>query len=56
MRRLLEECQIGNGNAQLLSEALTFAKPEDLKEKKIIKVRVQSRNIGFHAHAFPGVL
>ncbi|KAI0341260.1 hypothetical protein BDW22DRAFT_1485694, partial [Trametopsis cervina] len=37
MRRLLEECQIGIGNAQLLSEALTFAKPEDLKEKKLIR-------------------
>lgn len=39
MRRLFEECRIGTGNAQLLSEALTFAKPEDLKEKEIIRVR-----------------
>jgi len=37
MRRLFEECKIGNGNAQLLSESLAFAKPEDLKEKEIIR-------------------
>ncbi|KAK7695193.1 hypothetical protein QCA50_002383 [Cerrena zonata] len=36
-RRLLQECKIGKGNAALLSEALTFAKPEDLKQKSIIK-------------------
>jgi len=38
MRRLFQECQIGQGNALLLSEALVFAKPEDLKKKEIIKV------------------
>lgn len=37
MRRLFQECQIGQGNALLLSEALVFAKPEDLKKKEIIK-------------------
>ncbi|KAF8515729.1 hypothetical protein BU17DRAFT_93374 [Hysterangium stoloniferum] len=30
MRRLFEECEIGRGNAQLLNEALTFARPEEL--------------------------
>ncbi len=39
MRRLLQECRIANGNAQLLNEALAFATPEDLREKDIIKVR-----------------
>lgn len=38
VRRLFQECNIGKGNAQLLSEALAFAAPEDLKEKEIIKV------------------
>jgi hypothetical protein len=38
MRRLFQECQIAQGNALLLSEALVFAKPEDLKKKEIIKV------------------
>jgi hypothetical protein len=42
MRRLFQECKIGNGNAQLLSESLTFAKPEDLR-KEIIRVRFLSR-------------
>ncbi|KAI0688491.1 hypothetical protein BC835DRAFT_306317 [Cytidiella melzeri] len=37
MRRLFEECQIGISNAQVLSEELTFAKPEDLKEKTVIR-------------------
>jgi hypothetical protein len=40
MRRLFQECRIANGNSQLLSEALAFASPEDLREKDIIKVRV----------------
>lgn len=40
MRRLFQECKVGHGNATLLSEALAFAKPEDLKEKDIIQVRV----------------
>jgi hypothetical protein len=38
IRRLFQECKIGNGNAQLLSESLTFAKPEDLQQE-IIRVR-----------------
>lgn len=38
MRRLFQECKIGEGNASLLSEALAFAKPEDLKKKDIIRV------------------
>ncbi|GJE99365.1 hypothetical protein PsYK624_156190 [Phanerochaete sordida] len=37
MRRLLQECKVGSGNASLLSEALAFAKPEDLKNKEIIR-------------------
>ncbi|CCM02123.1 uncharacterized protein FIBRA_04200 [Fibroporia radiculosa] len=37
MRRLFQECKVGRGNASLLSESLTFAKPEDLKQKDIIK-------------------
>ena len=41
MRRLFQECRIAQGNAQLLSEALTFARPEDLREKDIIKVRIR---------------
>ncbi|KAF8267754.1 hypothetical protein EI94DRAFT_1729519 [Lactarius quietus] len=37
MRRLFQECRFAHGNAQLLSEALAFASPEDLREKDIIK-------------------
>ncbi|KZT63220.1 hypothetical protein DAEQUDRAFT_734075 [Daedalea quercina L-15889] len=37
MRRLFQECKIGRGNASLLSEALAFARPEDLKLKEIIR-------------------
>jgi len=33
MRRLLEECKIGQGNAALLAEALVVCKPQDLKKK-----------------------
>lgn len=33
MRRLLEECKIGQGNAALLAEALMVCKPQDLKKK-----------------------
>jgi hypothetical protein len=40
MRRLFQECRFAQGNAQLLSEALAFASPEDLREKDIIKVRM----------------
>jgi len=38
MRRLFQECKIGQGNASLLSQALISAKPEDLKKQDIIKV------------------
>ncbi|KAH9834382.1 uncharacterized protein C8Q71DRAFT_768478 [Rhodofomes roseus] len=37
MRRLFQECKVGRGNASLLSEALAFARPEDLKLKEIIR-------------------
>ncbi|KAI0668846.1 hypothetical protein C8Q78DRAFT_212551 [Trametes maxima] len=37
IRRLFQECKVGRGNANLLSESLTYAKPEDLKSKDIIK-------------------
>ncbi|CAL1694920.1 unnamed protein product [Somion occarium] len=37
MRRLFQECKVGKGNASLLSEALAYAKPEDLKHKSVIK-------------------
>ncbi|KII83855.1 hypothetical protein PLICRDRAFT_47049 [Plicaturopsis crispa FD-325 SS-3] len=37
IRRLFQECKIGKGNASLLSEALAFARPEDLTRKEIIK-------------------
>jgi hypothetical protein len=40
MRRLLQECKLGQGNAALLTESLAFAKPEDLTKKDIIKVGV----------------
>lgn len=38
MRRLFQECVIGQGNASLLSQALALSTPEDLKRKDIIKV------------------
>lgn len=37
MRRLFQECKVGKGNAALLSESLAFAKPEDLRQKEIIR-------------------
>lgn len=37
MRRLFQECRFAHGNAHLLSETLTYASPEDLREKDIIK-------------------
>lgn len=49
IRRLFQECKIGKGNASLLSEALAFAKPEDLKEKGIIKVCFPSPSNFFRA-------
>lgn len=30
MRRLFVECEIGKGNAQLLNQALTYARPDEL--------------------------
>ncbi len=42
MRRLLQECRFAHGNAQLLSEALMYASPEDLREKDIIKAGTRS--------------
>jgi hypothetical protein len=36
IRRLFQECKIGQGNARLLAESLAYAKPEDL-EKEIIQ-------------------
>lgn len=38
MRRLFNVCKIGKGNADLLHEALVYAKPEDLKEGGLIQV------------------
>ncbi|GJJ09343.1 hypothetical protein Clacol_003565 [Clathrus columnatus] len=35
MRRLFEECEVGRGNAQLLNQALTYARPEELNEPVI---------------------
>ena len=46
VRRLFQECKVGRGNASLLSEALAYAKPEDLKSKEIIKVSVGSGELG----------
>lgn len=43
MRRLFQECKVGSGNATLLSDALLFAKPEDLKNKDIIRVSAYMR-------------
>lgn len=37
IRRLFQECQIGQWNASLLSQALALATPEDLKRKDVIK-------------------
>ncbi|GLB44656.1 putative VHS domain containing protein [Lyophyllum shimeji] len=37
IRRLFQECKIGQGNASLLSQALALSKPEDLKKKDVIK-------------------
>jgi len=37
IRRLFQECNIGQGNAGLLSEALAVCKPEDLKKQDVIK-------------------
>jgi hypothetical protein len=38
IRRLFQECAIGQGNASLLSQALALSTPEDLKQKEVIKV------------------
>ncbi|KAF8175150.1 hypothetical protein BJ912DRAFT_37738 [Pholiota molesta] len=37
IRRLFQECKIAQGNASLLSQALTLTKPEDLKKADVIK-------------------
>ncbi|KAF9529031.1 hypothetical protein CPB83DRAFT_279585 [Crepidotus variabilis] len=37
IRRLLQECKIGQGNANVLSDALIGARPEDLKTTDVIK-------------------
>jgi hypothetical protein len=37
IRRLFQECNVGRGNASLLSNSLTYAKPKDLK-KDLIQV------------------
>ncbi|KAH9015878.1 hypothetical protein EDB85DRAFT_2295443 [Lactarius pseudohatsudake] len=42
MRRLFQECRFAHGNAQLLSESLTYASPEDLREKDILKAGTRS--------------
>jgi len=39
MKRLFQECKIGQGNASLLLQSLAFAKPEDLS-KDIIQVSI----------------
>jgi hypothetical protein len=36
IRRLFQECKIGRGNAALLAEAVTYTKPEEMKEKQIV--------------------
>jgi hypothetical protein len=36
IRRLFQECKIGRGNAALLAEAVTYTKPEEMKEKEIV--------------------
>ena len=40
MQRLLQECRFAHGNAQVFSEALAFASPEDLREKEIINASI----------------
>jgi hypothetical protein len=42
IRRLFQECVIGQGNASLLSQALALSTPEDLKRKDVIKVCIAS--------------
>ncbi|KAG8908981.1 hypothetical protein FRB99_000084 [Tulasnella sp. 403] len=37
IRRLFEECEMAKGNAVLLSNALTFAKPEDVATSPLIR-------------------
>ncbi|EGN94845.1 hypothetical protein SERLA73DRAFT_187914 [Serpula lacrymans var. lacrymans S7.3] len=43
IRRLFQECKIGQGNANLLSEALAFARPEDLEKDLIREFYVKCR-------------
>ncbi|KAG5349621.1 hypothetical protein C0989_002711 [Termitomyces sp. Mn162] len=37
IRRLFQECKLGQGNASLLSQALALSRPEDLKTTDVIK-------------------
>lgn len=37
VRRLFEECDIAKGNSQLLNQALTYARPEDLTQNSVIR-------------------
>ncbi len=50
MRRLFQECKIGQGNASLLSQALALSKPEELKKKDMI-IKVRSTAISFAMHS-----
>lgn len=36
IRRLFQECKIGRSNAALLAEAVTYTKPEEMKEKETV--------------------
>ena len=36
IRRLFQESKIGRGYAALLAEAITYTKPEEMKEKEIV--------------------
>ena len=43
-RRLLQECEVGSGNARLLGDALVYAKPENLKDMPLVRVRSPPRS------------
>jgi hypothetical protein len=38
VKRLFEECEIAKGNAHVLSQALAYARPEELQENNVIQV------------------
>ena len=40
MRRLFEDCEVARGNAQLLSQALPFTRPAELRTNNVISVGV----------------